>query len=143
MRAALAYAALLPRFAEPNPRFVFQHNDLLPSLTVGRAVRSAAKRADLVLALSDAIATDLGIEGVQVIRPGVDLERFTAGDAGGPGESALFLGAITPWKRPDLAIKAATIAKVPLTIAGAPLDDAGAHLEQRLRAAAGPDITFA
>src|SRR4051812_36405251 len=140
MRAALAYAALLPRFAEPNPRFVFQHNDLLPSLAVGRAVRSAAKRADLVLALSYAIATDLGIDGVEVIRPGVDLEKFTPGPGGG---HALFLGAITAWKRPDLAIRAATTADVPLTIAGAPLDDAGRHLEGRLRASAGPNITFA
>jgi GT2 family glycosyltransferase/glycosyltransferase involved in cell wall biosynthesis len=140
MRAALAYAALLPRFTEPNPRFVFQHNDLLPSLTVGRAVRAAAKRADLVLALSDAIATDLGIDGVEVLRPGVDLERFSPGDG---GTGALFLGAITPWKRPDLAIKAATIAGVPLVVAGEPLDAAGRHLEERLRASAGPSVTFA
>jgi N-acetylglucosaminyl-diphospho-decaprenol L-rhamnosyltransferase len=140
MRAALAYAALLPRFAEPNPRFVFQHNDLLPSLTVGRAVRSAAKRADRVIALSEAIATDLGIDGVEVIRPGVDLERFTPGTG---GTHALFLGAITPWKRPDLAIKAAAAAGVPLTIAGGPLDSAGEHLEERLRAAAGPGVAFA
>jgi GT2 family glycosyltransferase len=120
---------------------VFQHNDLLPSLTVGRAVRSAAARADSVLALSQAIADDLGLEGVEVIRPGVDLERFSPSPA--KGTSALFLGAITAWKRPDLAIKAATAAGVPLTIAGAPLDAAGEHLEERLRATAGPGITFA
>jgi GT2 family glycosyltransferase/glycosyltransferase involved in cell wall biosynthesis len=144
MRAALAYAALLPRFAEPNPRFVFQHNDLLPSLTVGRAVRSAARRADLVLALSDAIATDLGLDGVEVVRAGVDLERFKPPPTDPrSGAGALFLGAITAWKRPDLAIKAATAAGVRLTIAGAPLDSAGKHLEERLRAAAGPGITFA
>src|SRR6478672_7067980 len=113
MRAALAYAALLPRFAEPNPRFVFQHNDFLPSLTVARAVRAAAKRADLVLALSQAIADDLAIEGVQVIHPGVDLERFRPGVH--TSTNALFLGAITPWKRPDLAIRAAEQAGIPLT----------------------------
>src|SRR3954468_18464528 len=119
MRAALAYAALLPRFAEPNPRFVFQHNDLLPSLGVARAVRAAASRADLVLALSDAIAEDLAVEGVEVIHPGVDLERFSPGRD--PGGHALFLGAITPWKRPDLAIKAAHEAGIRLVVAGAPL----------------------
>jgi GT2 family glycosyltransferase/glycosyltransferase involved in cell wall biosynthesis len=140
MRSALAYAARLPRLAVPKPRFVFQHNDLLPSPAVGRAVRAAARRADLVLALSAAIARDLGIEGVQVIRPGVDLERFLPG-AG--GEEALFLGAITPWKRPDLAIEAATTAGIELTLAGEPLDEAGERLEQRLRADAGPNITFA
>lgn len=140
MRAALAYAALLPRFAEPNPRFVFQHNDFLPSLTVARAVRAAAKRADLVLALSDAIAVDLALDGVHVIRPGVDLERFRPGEA---GRSAVFLGAITPWKRPDLAIRAAEQAGVPLVVAGGPLDAAGEHLEKRLREHAGPSTTFA
>lgn len=141
MRAALAYAALLPRFAEPNPRFVFQHNDLLPSLGVARAVRAAAARADTVLALSQAIADDLGVDGTRVIRPGVDLERFRPGDARGAG--ALFLGAITPWKRPDLAIRAASEAALPLTLAGGPLDEGGRRLEERLRASAGPDVTFA
>jgi N-acetylglucosaminyl-diphospho-decaprenol L-rhamnosyltransferase len=141
MRAALAYAALLPRFAEPNPRFVFQHNDLLPSLTVARAVRAAASRADLVLALSRTIADDLAIGGTRVIRPGVDLERFAPGPSDGDG--VLFLGAITPWKRPDLAIKAANEAGMPLTIAGGPLDAGGEHLEERLRAHAGPQVTFA
>jgi N-acetylglucosaminyl-diphospho-decaprenol L-rhamnosyltransferase len=141
MRAALAYAALLPRFAEPNPRFVFQHNDLLPSLGVARAVRVAAARADLVLALSQAIADDLAVAGTRVIHPGVDLERFRPGsDHDG---SALFLGAITPWKLPDLAIKAATEAGIPLTVAGGPLDAAGRHLEERLKASAGRDVTFA
>src|SRR4051794_33264718 len=152
MRAALAYAALLPRFAEPNPRFVFQHNDLLPSLGVARAVRVAAARADLVLALSQAIADDLAVPGTRVIHPGVDLERFRpepGGAAGGGGSApdpppnALWLGAITPWKRPDLAIKAAAEAGIPLTLAGGPLDAAGHHLEERLKASAGPDVTFA
>jgi N-acetylglucosaminyl-diphospho-decaprenol L-rhamnosyltransferase len=141
MRAALAYAALLPRFAEPNPRFVFQHNDLLPSLTVARAVRAAAKRADLVLALSEAIAIDLAVEGTEVIHPGVDLGRFSP--APGARSGALWLGALTPWKRPDLAIKAASEAGISLTIAGGPLDPAGEELERRLRSSAGPGVTFA
>ncbi|MEA2468403.1 MAG: N-acetylglucosaminyl-diphospho-decaprenol L-rhamnosyltransferase, partial [Thermoleophilaceae bacterium] len=109
--------------------------------TVARAVRAAAARADLVLALSDTIATDLALDDVQVIRPGVDLTRF-APEAQSGGH-ALFLGAITPWKRPDLAIKATAEAGIPLTIAGGPLDQAGEHLEERLRALAGPDVTFA
>jgi N-acetylglucosaminyl-diphospho-decaprenol L-rhamnosyltransferase len=143
MRAALAYAALLPRFAEPNPRFVFQHNDLLPSLTVARAVRTAARRADLVLALSDAIATDLAVEGTEVIHPGVDLDRFTPPQPRAREAHALWLGAITPWKRPDLAIRACSEAGVSLVLAGGPLDRAGEELEQRLRSSAGPEVTFA
>jgi N-acetylglucosaminyl-diphospho-decaprenol L-rhamnosyltransferase len=147
MRAALAYAALLPRFAEPNPRFVFQHNDFLPSLTVARAVRAAAARADHVLALSQAIATDLDPSeslGVEVIRPGVDLERFSPPANPPPGTApALFLGAISAWKRPELAIKAAVRAGHRLILAGGPLDAAGEHLDTRLRAQADPGITFA
>ena len=147
MRAALAYAALLPRFEQPLPRFVFQHNDFLPALAVARAVRAAAARADLVLALSDAIALDLDPNGrlaVHTIRPGVDLERFHPPPAPPPKTAAaLFLGAITAWKRPDLAIHAAARAEIPLTIAGAPLEAEGERLQTRLRAHAPPAVTFA
>jgi GT2 family glycosyltransferase/glycosyltransferase involved in cell wall biosynthesis len=139
MRSAIACA-----LATPRPRFVFQHNDLLPGPAVARAVRAAASRADLVLALSQAIATDLDPRGelrIEMIRPGVDLDRFRPGE---PGRTrALFLGAITPWKRPDLAIDAATRAGVPLTIAGAALDVEGERLEARLRAGAPESVTFA
>jgi N-acetylglucosaminyl-diphospho-decaprenol L-rhamnosyltransferase len=147
MRAALAYAALLPRFEQPLPRFVFQHNDLLPGLAVARAVRVAAARADQVLALSDAIALDLDPNGklaVRTIRPGVDLDRFHPPETPPPDTApVLFLGAITPWKRPDFAIRVAATANRPLTIAGAPLDTEGERLEQRLRARAPENVTFA
>jgi GT2 family glycosyltransferase/glycosyltransferase involved in cell wall biosynthesis len=146
MRSALGCAAVHGRLPRRRPRFVFQHNDLLPGPVIGRAVRLAAERADLVIALSEAIARDLDPSGaleVEVVRPGVDLERFSppADPPATPG--ALFLGAITPWKRPDLAIEAATRAGVPLTLAGAPLDDEGAELESRLRAEQRPGVTFA
>jgi GT2 family glycosyltransferase/glycosyltransferase involved in cell wall biosynthesis len=139
MRTALACAA-----ASPAPRFVFQHNDLLPDPVVGRVVRAAAAKAERVIALSDAVATDLDPGGkleVEVIRPGVDLERFHP--AGRPSGHALFLGAITPWKRPELAVEAAARAGVPLTIAGAPLDPEGERLAARLRAGAPASVIFA
>jgi glycosyltransferase involved in cell wall biosynthesis len=140
MRSAIASAAALRGF-DPAPRFVFQHNDLLPGGAAGRAVRATAARADLVIALSQAIADDLGGEAI-VIRPGVDLARFRPADAA-PARDALFLAAIAPWKRPQLAIEATRRAGVPLTIAGAPLDEAGERLEASLRDRAPSHVTFA
>ena len=140
MRSAIACAAAA-RLIEPRPRLVFQHNDLLPAGAAGRAVRAAAKRADLVVALSQAIADDLGLDAV-VVRPGVNLYRFRPGD-GPPGGHALFLSAIAPWKRPQLAIEATRRAGVPLRLAGGPLDAAGERLEARLRELAPPHVTFA
>jgi len=105
-------------------------------------VRRAARGADLVIALSQAIADDLGLDAV-VIRPGVDLERFHPG--GDPGRHALFLGAITPWKRPQLAIEATRRAGIPLVIAGDPapsrraIDAPTAHkVERMLEGVIGP-----
>ena len=141
MRAAIACAGAIARLEEPRPRLVFQHNDLLPGPAVARAVRAAAARADLVLALSQTIADDLGRDDAVVIQPGVDLDRFRPHEP--PGTHALFLGALTPWKRPELAIEAATRAGVPLVIAGAPLDAEGERLEARLRDDAPPGVTFA
>jgi GT2 family glycosyltransferase/glycosyltransferase involved in cell wall biosynthesis len=140
MRSAIACAAAAGGL-EPRPRLVFQHNDLLPSGAAGRAVRAAAGRADLMIALSQAIADDLGAEAT-VIRPGTDLERFRPAE-GSAGRQALFLGAIAGWKRPQLAIEATRRAGVPLTIAGGPLDPAGARLEASLRESAPPHVTFA
>jgi N-acetylglucosaminyl-diphospho-decaprenol L-rhamnosyltransferase len=140
MRSAIACAALTPRL-DPRPRLVFQHNDLTPPGAAGRAVRAAAKRADLVVALSQAIADDLGVDAV-VLRPGVNLHRFRPSD-GPAGDHALFLSAIEPWKRPQLAIEATRRAGVPLRLAGGPLDAAGEHLDARLRELAPPHVTFA
>ncbi len=146
MRAALACTAA-PSRIDPRPQVVFQHNDLLPRGAIARAVRAAARRADRVLALSEAIALDLDPGGnldVTVIHPGVDLERFRPPAAPpAPDAPALFLGAITAWKRPDLAVAAVAKAGVPLAIAGAPLERAGQRLEAQLRATAPPGVTFA
>jgi GT2 family glycosyltransferase/glycosyltransferase involved in cell wall biosynthesis len=148
MRPLLACVSALPRTPGGRPRLVFQHNDLLPGPAVAKAVRAAAARADLVLALSEAIAHDLDPRGrlrVEVVQPGVDLDRF-APPAGPPPEDApaLFLAAIEPWKRPGLAIDAAARAGIHLILAGAPLDAGGARLEAELRARAAPGaVTFA
>ena len=111
MRSLLACTAA--RFGAP---LVFQHVDLLPGPLVGRAVRAAAGRCDAVLALSRAIADDLG-RGT-VIHPGVDLDHFTPTPLP-PAPAALFLSAPVPWKRPGLAAEAGRLAGVPVRFAAA------------------------
>ena len=136
MRAGLAAAAL----GRDRPRLVFQHNDLLPGPAIARAVRGAAARADVTLALSDCIAADLGVPGTRVVHPGVDLERFAPAPVPDGPPEVLLLGALVDWKRPELALE--TVARVPdvrLRIAGAPIGDE--RLIDRLRARAGqPDL---
>src|SRR3954470_15931330 len=153
MRSALATAAALRRGPEPPP-WIFEHVDSLPGPAIAGAVRAAAARADRIVCISEAVARDLDPTGamrdrIEVIHCGVDLTRFAPRDANArdtdPTE-ALVLGAIVPWKRPDLALEIAALAtrELPdlrLRIAGAPLDAPGEELLERLRArAAEPDL---
>ena len=149
MRALLSCSAAL-RGLGLRPPLVFVHNDLLPSPLVGRTVRAAARRADRIVALSRAIADDLDPDGrlgtaVEVVQPGVDLDRFAAAPL--PAlPTALLLGAIVPWKRPDLALEAVALAtrELPglrLQVAGAPIGAAGVELLAELEhRAAQPDL---
>jgi N-acetylglucosaminyl-diphospho-decaprenol L-rhamnosyltransferase len=138
MRSLLALSAALPR---RRPRLVFAHNDLLPSLPVAAAVRAAARRADEVIALSHTVADDLDPERTKVVHPGVDLADWHTGPPADP-PYAVVLGAIEPWKRPDLALEAvAEIDDLGLVLAGEPIGADGARLLERLRArAAEPDL---
>jgi glycosyltransferase involved in cell wall biosynthesis len=148
MRPLLSCTAGM-RGLRPHRPLVFQHNDLLPSPLVGRVVRAAARRSNLTIALSQAIADDLQRAGLQtpikVVRPGVDLRRFARLEQ--PGEpTALLLGAIVDWKRPDLALEAVAIAardlpELRLHVAGAPLAASGDRLLAELRRRADrPDL---
>ena len=146
MRGLLAAAGALGR-RSTSPPLIFQHNDLIPSPGVGRAVRAAAARAERVVCLSRAIADDLDTRlPVDVVHPGVDLERFRPSPLPGGAPEALVLGAIVPWKRPGLALEAAAIASKELPdlrvrLAGAPLDPAGRELARTLARRAGePDL---
>jgi glycosyltransferase involved in cell wall biosynthesis len=150
MRPLLSCSAGL-RGLRPRRPLVFQHNDLLPSPLIGRAVRAAARRADLTIALSQAIADDLYPDGltarIEVVRPGVDLTRFRPAEHSSPEPpTALLLGAIVDWKRPDLALEIAALAarELPdlrLRVAGAPVAEAGGHLLAELKRRAGqPDL---
>ncbi|MEA2449690.1 MAG: N-acetylglucosaminyl-diphospho-decaprenol L-rhamnosyltransferase [Thermoleophilaceae bacterium] len=138
MRSLLACAA-----ARLDTPLVFQHNDLLPGTAIAAAVQAAAHRCEAVLALSHAIADDLGDARTQVIHPGVDLRSFVPSPPVVERTTALFLAALAPWKRPELAIEAAREAGVELVIAGGPVDAAGDGYAADLRARAGEDVTFA
>jgi len=139
MRGVLVAAGALAGMRGAPP-LVFCHNDLLPSRGVGTAVRAAASRAQRVVALSHAIAEDLDPRGrlaVQVIHPGVDLERFTPTPLPDGPPEALVLGAIVGWKSPGLALDAAELARrdlpgLTVRLAGAPLGEAGQELWRAL-----------
>ena len=131
MRGLLSSAAAMST-VRGAPPLVFAQNDLLPSPGVARAVRASARRAVAVVALSGAIAQDLGLEAV-VIHPGVDLQRFALAPPPAEGRRVLVLGAIVGWKRPDLALEIVARTDATLHLAGAPLDEAGQALLKRLR----------
>jgi N-acetylglucosaminyl-diphospho-decaprenol L-rhamnosyltransferase len=141
MRSALG--CLL--FRGPGVPIVFQHNDMLPGPLVGRAVRETARSADLVLALSHAIADDLDPQQtlgdrLKVIHPGVDVARFEARTYPVRPPEVVVLGAIVPWKRPDFALDVLGLIRrrhpevgLRLRIVGSPLEQPGAQLLERLR----------
>ncbi len=145
--ARAGLALLLPR---PAGTVVFMHHDLLTGPLLGRLVRRAAAQAAIVVVPSQTVASDLG-RGV-VVHPGVDVDRFANGDRP-PAQppTALVLGALVPWKRPELALDALATARLArpeadlrLRIVGAPLGDRGRLLERRLKErVAAPDLAGA
>jgi N-acetylglucosaminyl-diphospho-decaprenol L-rhamnosyltransferase len=140
MRAGLAVATAYP--AGAGPPLLFQHHDLMPGPLIARAVRHAATRADLVVTPSDCVARELEPSAtvgqrLQVVRPGVDLARFRPRVAAASLDVVL-LGAIEPWKRPELALEAVALAarELPalhLRVVGTPIGAAGGALLERLR----------
>ncbi|HLJ04444.1 MAG TPA: glycosyltransferase, partial [Solirubrobacteraceae bacterium] len=139
MRSALA--SLLARDVGPA---AFQHNDFLPGPLTGALVRRAASRAALVTAPSRAVLDELSVRGL-VIAPGVALERFDASAVPVSPPEVLVLGALAPWKRPDLALEAFELVRerhpeARLTFVGAPLPGDDRSFADRLRE---PDARFA
>ena len=150
MRTAIATSSAMRRIENP-PRWIFEHIDFLPGPAIARAVRRTAVHADRIVCVSQAVADDLDPDGalrdrIDVIHCGVDVARFAPGMPSAPTD-ALMLGAIVPWKRPDLALEIAALAarelpELRLRIAGAPLDAEGEQLLAQLRERAGrPDLT--
>jgi GT2 family glycosyltransferase len=90
---------------------LFQHNDFLPpGPLVAYLVRAAAARATLVTAPSHAVARELGGR-VDVVHPGVEVSRFDAAASPAQPPEVLVLGALVPWKRPELAFEACALAR--------------------------------
>jgi glycosyltransferase involved in cell wall biosynthesis len=157
-RAVLAAALLRDR-----PPLLAVHHDLMPRaeprpagapidlrasasaaarVGVRGAIRAASRRADAVAAASAAIAADLGLPDVAVLHPGVDLGAFRPAPLPEGPPRALVLGALVPWKRPDLAVAvAALMPELRVTIAGAPLPGDDGRYAASLRA--GDRVTLA
>ncbi|HWE33511.1 MAG TPA: glycosyltransferase [Solirubrobacteraceae bacterium] len=132
--ARAALALLLPR---PAGTVVFMHHDLLAGPLIGRLVRRAADRAALVIVPSATVAADLG-RGV-IVHPGVDVDRFVNGGPPAQPPTALVLGALVPWKRPELALDALAAVRrarpeleLRLRIVGSPLGEPGEAVARRL-----------
>jgi glycosyltransferase involved in cell wall biosynthesis/GT2 family glycosyltransferase len=149
MRSALACA-----LGGVRP-FAFSHHDFLPGRPIGAVVRAAAARAALVTACSQAVADDLDPGGrrlggrVRVVHPGLDVSAFDADSGAAPGARAVVsdgpevvvIGALAPWKRPDLALEIAaavapTLPGLRVRVIGGPLDRSGVALAERMRARA-------
>ena len=136
-RAVLAAAPLRRR-----PPLLAVHHDLLERRGVAAAVRWATRRADGVAASSHAIADAVGAPHATILHPGVDLERFAPAAPPDGAPHALVLGALVPWKRPDLALEvAARVPDLRLELAGAPIPgDADAFARSLEARAAAPDL---
>jgi glycosyltransferase involved in cell wall biosynthesis len=83
--------------------------------------------------IADRIARAYG-RAADVIHPPVDVMRFRVDE--GPGDYYLVVSALTPYKRVDIAVEAATRLGRRLVVVGT-----GAE-ERRLRALAGPTVEF-
>ena len=86
-----------------------------------RAESTAAPKVTTVVANSTEVADRIrrwwGREAV-VVHPPVDTERFTVDPHVRRGDFFLLAGRLVPYKRPDLAVRAAGEAGVPLVVAG-------------------------
>jgi glycosyltransferase involved in cell wall biosynthesis len=122
---------------ERDPSVMSRLDRIVFRTVVPRAVRRAAR----VLTVSERTKRDLvdlyGVDGAKiVVTPnGVD-PAFSPAAGGGPGEYALFVGAIQSRKNPLAAATAAAEAGLPLVVAGPERD---AALAQELRAS-GADL---
>ena len=118
-------------------RFVFAYDEYLGGFgmrTLARPLvdrligwdRKAAQRPDAYIANSHVVAERVRRyygRDAQVVRPPVDLDRFSLG--AGSGEYFLVVSRLLPYKRIDRAIVAAKLAGVKLLVAGAgPAEDA-------------------
>lgn len=104
-----------------------------------RTETAAAPRLAAVIANSRAVADRVrdwwGLPA-SVVYPPVHLDRFAADPAVPREDFLLFAGRLVPYKRPDLAIRAAQRAGLRLVVVG------DGRYRRRLEAIAGPETTF-
>ncbi|MGB9185274.1 MAG: glycosyltransferase [Solirubrobacteraceae bacterium] len=142
MRSALAALALPGRHA-----VAFDHHDFLPGPLIAAGVRAAARRAAVVTVPSAAVGADLDPVGrlserLRVVAPGVDAERFAGLGPPPAAPAVLVLGALAPWKRPDLALEICALARqrlpdLTVRVVGGPVtgdESLAAELERRIAA---------
>jgi N-acetylglucosaminyl-diphospho-decaprenol L-rhamnosyltransferase len=115
-------------------RLLALQHDLPTSAVSAQLLRAAARRSAALVCTSNLGAQALDASRSQVIHPGVDLATWSLPARPGPPPRALFLGALVPGKRPDLALEiAARVPELRLDVAGAPLPGDPPQLEQALR----------
>lgn len=113
--------AVMAAATVPAKRRVAVHHDLFPSPALRGAVRATTKRAQAVVAASQAIADELKLNAT-ILHPGVDLAAFTPTPLPDGPPKALVAGALVGWKRPDLAVEIARrMPELHVTFAGEPL----------------------
>jgi glycosyltransferase involved in cell wall biosynthesis len=99
--------------------------------------RRTSARVDRFVAISQYVAERIGRcygRSADVLHPPVDVSRFRIGDE--PGEFYLVVSALSPYKRIDLAVLAATRLHTRLLVVGSGPEG------ERLRALAGPTVEF-
>lgn len=109
------------------------------SVRTRRAEVAAAPRLARILANSSAVAQRIERcwgRPAQVVHPPVDTDFYTVDRSVEREDFFLLAGRLVPYKRPDLAVRAAREADVPLVVAGE-----GRFL-QRCRELAGPKTSF-
>jgi N-acetylglucosaminyl-diphospho-decaprenol L-rhamnosyltransferase len=140
MRSGIAAGFALPR---RRPALVIRHVDFLPGPLIARLLRVAARRAERVSVNSRAVGRDLDPNGrlgerLAVIPPGIESARYEQATERARDPEVLVLGALEPWKRPDVALEAVALAArelptLKLTMAGRPISERGRRLEAVLR----------
>jgi N-acetylglucosaminyl-diphospho-decaprenol L-rhamnosyltransferase len=111
MRSGIAGLAL-----ERSRALALAHHDFLPSPAIAAVIRHLAARAAVVTVPSRAVATDLDPDGrlgdrIRVVFPGLDTEHYASIGPAPADAPVLVLGAIAPWKRPDLALEICALAR--------------------------------
>lgn len=146
-RATIAYVHTPARWAW-NAEMRDAEADSLPGRLALQALShlcistelNAAKKLTTIVANSNTVADRIREHWnreTKVVHPPVDTEFFTPDPAERVEDYFLLAGRLVPYKRPDIAVKAAAEAGVKLVVAGD-----GRGLEDCKKLAEGKDITF-